>query len=178
MTYWSRCNHFKKALSEEDAATVVDAMVRTDDNDVVLAPSLRDADRQKEEENKDDDNQQTIISLDAQLEDLESRILASSREDCQDDNKYGGPNGSQCDPLSERNIGDREKRKAVRHQQIQHQEDAPWIITEIPSRITTPGYAALEAFQTKRWREILQLVSTVGVLGLTFLRSCNSRLLL
>ncbi|KAE9336175.1 hypothetical protein PR003_g12645 [Phytophthora rubi] len=123
------------------------------DDDVADAPlTLHSVDGQKEDDG--DDDQQAITSLDAQLEDLESRILASPREGKSDD--------ADPDPLTERNVSDRKRREALRRQLIEQREDAPWIIAELPAQVTTPGYAALEAFQTKKWRELLQLMKLMS----------------
>ncbi|GMF17275.1 unnamed protein product [Phytophthora lilii] len=111
-------------------------------------PPNQDIDERKD---KGEDDQQAIVSLDAQLDELRSRILASSRED--------EPNDAQSDELSERNINERKKKEALRKELIEQREDALWVITELPTQVTTSGCAALELFQTKKWREILQLVS-------------------
>jgi hypothetical protein len=96
------------------------------------------------------DGEQDVASLDAQLEALESRILASARENESDD-------GQADASLDESNL-DKKKRDALRRQLQEQRDDAPWVITELPVQITAPAYAALEAFQVKKWREILQLV--------------------
>ncbi|KAG6598050.1 uncharacterized protein IUM83_09383 [Phytophthora cinnamomi] len=134
--------------------SITDAMdLLTDDSVHVVntLPTPHDVDGQTKEETSDD--QQAITSLEAQLEDLESRILASPREDESDHDA--------SDPLSERNFSDRKNREALRHQ-LEQREDTPWVIAELPAQVTSPGYAALEAFQTKRWREILQLVKLMS----------------
>jgi len=96
------------------------------------------------------DGEQDVASLDAQLEALESRILASARENESDD-------GQADASLDESNL-DKKKRDALRRQLQEQRDDAPWVITELPVQITAPAYAALEAFQVKKWQEILQLV--------------------
>ncbi|KAG7378727.1 hypothetical protein PHYPSEUDO_009726 [Phytophthora pseudosyringae] len=114
------------------------------------ASILPDADERQEREPKDGD-QQAITSLDAQLEKLESRILASAREDESD--------GVQSDMLSDK---ERKKREALRRQLIEQREDAPWIFAELPTTITAPAYAALEVFQVKKWREVSHMMKLMS----------------
>ncbi|KAG2768471.1 hypothetical protein PC129_g1767 [Phytophthora cactorum] len=109
------------------------------------SPTLLSINGRNEEDPKDED-QHVITFLDARLEELESRILASAREDESDD--------AQSDIVSERN---KKKREA-----LEKREDAPWVIAELPTQTTTPAYAALEAFQVKKWREILQLMKLMS----------------
>ncbi|ETI56581.1 hypothetical protein L914_00869 [Phytophthora nicotianae] len=100
--------------------------------------------RSKEDIN--DKTQQTITYLDARLEELELHILASAKDDESDD--------VQSDISSEQNN--------ERRQTLKKKEDAPWVITELPTQVTIPAYAALEVFQVKKWREILQLMKLMS----------------
>ncbi|KAG1706454.1 hypothetical protein DVH05_001603 [Phytophthora capsici] len=96
------------------------------------------------------DDKQLISSLDAQLQELESHILSSAR-----------PGESLSDTLSDRS-DERRKREALKRQLIEQKENAPWILAELPAQVTTPAFAALEAFQVKKWREILQLMKLMS----------------
>lgn len=122
--------------------------------------TLHDIDGLNEKVLSEDDQDEIIASLDTQLGFLESRILASAREDDSGD--------GQADTALEHDGDNRKKRDALKQQQMDQREDAPWIIADLPVQITTPAYAALEAFQIKKWRELLQLVS-----GLTVFQSNN-----
>ncbi|KAL3668355.1 hypothetical protein V7S43_006445 [Phytophthora oleae] len=113
------------------------------------SPILPNVDRRKE-----NTDQQAISSLDAQLQELESRILSSARADESD--------GAQSDTLSGRNDSERRKREALKRQLTEQKKDAPWIFSELPDQVTTPAFAALEAFQVKKWREILQLMKLMS----------------
>lgn len=92
------------------------------------------------------ENQLAITYLDARLEELESRILASARGDESD--------VAQSGISSERNNSKTEAQK--------RREDAPWAITELPTQVIIPAYATLEIFQVKKWREILQLMKLMS----------------
>ncbi|KAF1795028.1 Rad1/Rec1/Rad17 [Phytophthora cactorum] len=131
---------------QQRCAVVVVGVMDADSEESVgdASPTLLSINGRNEEDPKDED-QHVITFLDARLEELESRILASAREDESDD--------AQSDIVSERN---KKKREA-----LEKREDAPWVIAELPTQTTTPAYAALEAFQVKKWREILQLDSFV-----------------
>ncbi|KAK1941690.1 hypothetical protein P3T76_006754 [Phytophthora citrophthora] len=98
------------------------------------------------------DDNQAIYSLDEQLQELESRILSSARDESDE---------ALSDTLSGRN-DERRKREALKRQLIEQRENAPWIFAELPAQVTTPAFAALEAFQVKKWREILQLMKLMS----------------
>ncbi|OWZ16664.1 hypothetical protein PHMEG_0009515 [Phytophthora megakarya] len=100
-----------------------------------------------DDQNTKDDDQLVISALDAQLEEIESHLLASSREDESD---------------AETLDNNKDKEREARRQQLIEQKDAPWVITELPTQVTTSAYAALEAFQVKKWREILQLMKLMS----------------
>ncbi|KAH7476336.1 uncharacterized protein KRP23_7022 [Phytophthora ramorum] len=112
-------------------------------------------DHRQENRYKDggEDQEGAIASLDAQLVVLEARILATDRQGKSDD--------AQTD-ASEQDNNNKKKSEALRRQLVEQREDAPWIIAELPTQVATPAYAALEAFQIKKWREILQLMKLMS----------------
>ncbi|RLN72556.1 hypothetical protein BBJ28_00004452 [Nothophytophthora sp. Chile5] len=100
---------------------------------------------------KDAENDEVLASLDEHLQFMESNLAAFQAQGDSDDD----------DDQRVLRKGDNDAREKPNVQEIQQQqeEDARWVVVELPA--TSTG-AALEVFQAKKWREISRLAKAMA----------------